>query len=668
MTALPDPPIGEPGHGAVSLADFGLAKLVATGSRLTRTGQALGTPSYMSPEQARGEVSSLTPATDVWSLGCVLHEALAGSAPFDGETAAAIVGRVLLESPPAIRRLRPDVPATLERVLRVALARSPRDRYADGAPLRDDLDRVLRGERPRARVPGAWPRAAMVAGAGLALFAAAVLSSRLVPGPDRAAAPSLAAEPIAAGPKRVDDSILRAARLRSADPAAAAEWLGAALTEEPGRHDLRIERGLLLWAVGRGEEARAEWVRVPAGAPERPEALLWHGLEAAFRLEGHGLRLDQADPELAEAARAPGRVGRLASAALAVARAEFGRARERLRNEEGWEASLLRAFVEQQDPSGDRPAAVREYGRAIAEGIPFAWVRNNRGTLRHDLGDAAGAMEDLDAALRLRPGFPHALHNRGLAFRSLGQPARALQDFDEVLRQLPRSFTTLSSRGAARGEMGDLAGAMADLDEALRLAPGFIEARFNRAAARTHAGDLRGAFEDYDVIVRVEPGHAEALDCRGDVRRQLGDPEGAIADHTAALRLRPDFPVALQRRAQAREALGDLAGAERDLDEALRAQPDFPEALNSRASVRIHLDDVAAAARDAESALRLRPGFAAAHVNLGTARKLLGDWDAAAANFREFLRLAPGHRVAPAVRGELAECERRLRGEATEGR
>ncbi len=104
--------------GHAFLTDFGIAKSVATGSKLTRTGQALGTPHYMSPEQARGEVSALTPATDVWSLGCVLYEMLAGRPPFEGETSAAIVGAVLVRAPADLRRLRGDLPGDLLRLLR----------------------------------------------------------------------------------------------------------------------------------------------------------------------------------------------------------------------------------------------------------------------------------------------------------------------------------------------------------------------------------------------------------------------------------------------------------------------------------------------------------------------------------------------------------------------
>ncbi len=112
------------------LTDFGLAKSVSTGSRLTRTGQALGTPAYMSPEQARGDVADLAPATDVWSLGAVLYEMLAGRAPFDATTSAAVVGRVLTEEPAALRAVRPEVPRDLERVLRGCLEKDSGRRTA----------------------------------------------------------------------------------------------------------------------------------------------------------------------------------------------------------------------------------------------------------------------------------------------------------------------------------------------------------------------------------------------------------------------------------------------------------------------------------------------------------------------------------------------------------
>ena len=84
----------------VFLTDFGLAKDVATASRYTRSGESLGTPPYMSPEQARGELATLDATCDTWALGCVLYELLAGHRAFDGENPAAVIGAVLTADPP----------------------------------------------------------------------------------------------------------------------------------------------------------------------------------------------------------------------------------------------------------------------------------------------------------------------------------------------------------------------------------------------------------------------------------------------------------------------------------------------------------------------------------------------------------------------------------------
>jgi serine/threonine protein kinase len=117
--------------GSALVADFGIALAVSNAGdkRLTQTGLSLGTPHYMSPEQATGD-KVVDGRTDISSLGCVLFEMLTGEPPFSGPSTQAIVAKVLTEAAPGIRARRPTVPPALEAVVLKAVQKLPADRFA----------------------------------------------------------------------------------------------------------------------------------------------------------------------------------------------------------------------------------------------------------------------------------------------------------------------------------------------------------------------------------------------------------------------------------------------------------------------------------------------------------------------------------------------------------
>jgi len=124
-------------RGHALLADFGIAKAAAAGGQLTGTGLIVGTPTYMSPEQASG--NNIDGRADLYSLGCVLYEMLAGEPPYTGPTPQAIAAKRFVDPIPSIRRVRQAVPPQLEAVLTRALAAVPADRFASASDLAQAL-------------------------------------------------------------------------------------------------------------------------------------------------------------------------------------------------------------------------------------------------------------------------------------------------------------------------------------------------------------------------------------------------------------------------------------------------------------------------------------------------------------------------------------------------
>ena len=137
--------------GAVKIVDFGTARLAEFHSTITRSGTILGTPGYMAPEQARGD-EDVGPAADIFSLGCILFECLAGKPAFEGLRPIALLAKLLLEDAPSLLEVRPGLPEVLASLVQRMLSKEPSERPRDGVVLSNELDLLDERELARKRL------------------------------------------------------------------------------------------------------------------------------------------------------------------------------------------------------------------------------------------------------------------------------------------------------------------------------------------------------------------------------------------------------------------------------------------------------------------------------------------------------------------------------------
>ncbi len=605
--------------GRACVTDFGLAREIEGGKSLTMTGMVVGTPAYMSPEQARGD-RGLDGRSDVSGLGAVLYEMLTGRTPYAGSTPVDTAMAVINQDPPAPRRLRPMVPPDLEAICLKAMEKDRERRYPSARALAEDLQRFAEGEAVLADHPSAVSRtvrrlrrhklkvAAVAAGAVSALLLSVLVVSLV--GESRASRALLDA---ATREKNGDlDGALAAYRERGTP--ADVQRLEAALAKKQV-DDRRVEALRLL--------AEA----VPSLPPGTRAALatralsLCPDLEAAYVARA-GAHRDTGHDEAAY--EDLGRAADRSASALPhwMSRAEIAR---RLGRAEDEIADLGRALAlspQSGDLRGLRAAAQARAARASLEEDGDAVRTARRVLAAEDDLEAAGPdvrspLEDVDAAIArssaiLRralaaafadeallacpsprvvrrageravacdPAFAPAFAARGLGAFLEGRDGDAAADAGRAVDLLPTLPEALALRGlawsrmAARsGEADAAAGGVQDVEEFLEHAPPRPTLRALRAYAEAYRPSI--APERREAV-------AASLAARASVLRVKEDVACAQRLLTRALGLEPRSGAAYAARGELRFAAGQFAAAAEDWNRAGELDPTLRAVLEGR--------------------------------------------------------------------------------------
>ena len=557
-------------YGEVQVMDWGLARVqgdVGNGPVLRRTiddlprvqsdrtadatartmdGTVAGTPAYMSPEQANGDVSQLDARSDVFALGAMLYEVLTFTPPYQGKSVLETLrqARERRIEPPQARSRRlwrgkvPDPPRELAAVALHAMARRPADRYAGVEDLVADLR--------------AWQAHEPVS------VAADGFGARIAKWTRRH--PTLAVGSLMAGVAVVIAAVLV-----------------ALLQAESSRGELREARARIAEAEQAQTEALARQTKLEAEHAEAERQKLGAELDRRAQAE-RSLAIRELQSAWSEAQ-------------------VHGMTHERFVQMLG--ADGIRARI------ADFENLIRT---SELTGMPVTdqdlmWL----GLLRlSGENDVEGAMREFDRLVQKTPDHMNAMLYRGVCQRLLHNLPAALADMNAARQALGRDHPALNyNRGLVHGELGNLAAAEDDFPAAIALRPDWVDPYISRCGIRSERGNFEGARADAEAAVQLGPDIAEAWYQRGATRKRDRNVAGALADFQQAVNLKPEFGMALARLGDMQMESGDGEAALRSFDAALRTGYQDASVFNNRGSILLSKKQFAEAIKSLTSGIAL---------------------------------------------------------------
>jgi len=628
--------------GVSFLADFGIARILSN-TQFTATGALIGTPTYMSPEQGQG--LSVSPASDVYSLGVLLYELLVGRVPFDADTPLAIIFKHISDSLPSVRAFRPNLPEALERVTYKALAKDAEDRYQKPSELAEALRDALADVQHHVETvaetlepPEAPP--ATITVEKKEPVSAVVATIAVEQDVDEIPEDDFAEEFDADEIERMKAATLAVERDLDADldeVISAVDDSIPTLDDEP-EPKVEVDETVVEGAV------KPKKV-VPPLKKKRPTKLLKVGGFALIGIiliavvgavllnvissgdDGPGLGISQGE-EAAPTRRPTNTPKPRPTEDVGIKFYEQGMA----------------LMHEEQDYGG----ALEMFNKAINAGFRDPDVYFERGLTCHEWAFYEGecsfekAAQYYTQAIKLDPNRGYFYGERAWSLIHIEDLEGALRDYSKATDLEPENPHFWNGKSDVLTRMGDYDAALQAVNRAIELHPGDASFYSARAWVYDSLGDIDAAIKDLTTAIEFEPENPNWWHERGWRKSNLEDFQGAIDDFSMAIELEPENFWHYSARAHNFVFSGNKVAAIVDLDRILEIDPNNDEAHMQRGHVFIWMESPAPALESFTKVIELNPEHWEAYIKLGELRCYdFNEPDLAMKNLTRAIELAP---------------------------
>ena len=665
----------------VVILDFGLARTIEGGEKLSQSGEVYGTAAYMSPEQARGE--HLDERADVYSLGASMYETMTGRPPFRGANLLELIRKVGADAPTNPRKLNPRIHRDLETIILKCLEKDPDRRYGNARELAEDLDRFLNSDPILARPPSTLyrlkmtlsKRKAVAITAAAGLIGIGIVAALLLGGQDRQkAAREKAGTHVDLARLKTDqiDQLLKIDedRKREIDLLgdAARSELKTAIEAFPEHEDAWYELGRLYELVYDNAKAQEYFTRAIQLAPRQTKSYLGRASINLNTYEnmmharggGGGVRpeteaskklLGQILQDLEKIRSISTEVPHLkyAQGLILFAKGKYAEAADRLGEFLAVAPGDPDAWVWRGHAQGHIDAfekAIESLTRGLALRPRMSWAYCLRGKAYCDWDRYDEAIADYDRALKLSPKDAVSFMNRGNARHLKGQHDEALVDYNKAIELSPSFADAYNGRGMAKSSKGQHDDAIADFAKAAGLDPTSPRPHFNLGNTYRRLERYQDAVAAYAKAIELDPNDSKSWDGRGSALTGLGRYDDALADHDKAIDLNPRNAGAWHNRGLAKSRKRLYAEAISDYNRALELDPKMPNAWGNRSITLKLLGRLEEALSDVNKAIELEPNDFKNHVNRGVIRSDLGQDEEAIVDYTNALKLEPKDDVA----------------------